>query len=101
MRRAGGSTVEHSEQPHRQLLSVWRDTVPAKEHALADLMATLGKDRDAAVADHRQGEGPRNAVLNRYPAQERAQLRPLLLLPAFVRGLAEQKRPRPLDEGPQ
>jgi len=35
VRRAGGSTVEHSEQPHRQLLGVWRDTVPAKEHALA------------------------------------------------------------------
>ena len=38
VRRAGGSTMEQTDLPHRRLLSTWRDTVPAKEHALAARM---------------------------------------------------------------
>ena len=37
----GGSTTDGAKAPHQALLGTWRDTVPAKEHALAARMGEV------------------------------------------------------------
>lgn len=52
VRRSGGSTAESADTPHRMLLSVFRDTVPAKDHALS---ARLGEIMIDAYRHLREG----------------------------------------------
>jgi len=52
VRRSGGSTAESADTPHRMLLGVFRDTVPAKDHALS---ARLGEIMIDAYRHLREG----------------------------------------------